>query len=235
MPLSSIFYGLGLALAIGFLIGVERGWKQRGEGEGERTAGLRTFALIGALGGLSGQIGLHLGAIAFAAIALAFGAAFTLFKYREHEAEEDFSVTGLVAGLVTFALGAYAQFEDKAAAAALAVAVTAILAFKQPLHAWLRALTWAEIRSALLILAMTLIVLPLAPDRAIDPFGAVHPRQLWLLTILVAGASFLGYVALRAFGERAGLYLGAAAGAMVSSTVLTLDLARRAKENSAPP
>ncbi len=233
MPLDipPLFQTLGLALAIGFLIGVERGWRQRGEGEGQRTAGLRTYSLIGLLGGIAGQAGLHFGVLAFAAIALVFGAAWILFKYREHEDEDDYSITGLVGGLIVFSLGAYAQVGDMAAAAAAGVVTAAILAFKQSLHAWLRGLTWPEVRSAILILAMSMIALPLLPDRALDPYGAFNPRSLWMLTILIAGASFAGYVALRAFGEKAGLFLGAGAGAMASSTVVTLDLARRVGAN----
>ena len=231
--LPPVFQTLGLALAIGFLVGVERGWKQRAEGEGQRAAGLRTYTLIGLLGGVAGQIALHYGALAFAAIALAFGAAFGAFKFLEHRAENDFSVTGLIAGLLVFALGGYVQAGDAQAGAAAGVIVAAILAFKAPLHDWLRAVTWPELRSALLILAMTLVVLPLLPDRPLDPYGAFKPRELWLLTIFVAAASFAGYAALRAFGETKGLYVGAAAGAMVSSTIVTLDLARRVRDGGA--
>ena len=42
---------LGIALAIGLLIGLERGWRGRDLGEGMRVAGLRTHGMIGLLGG----------------------------------------------------------------------------------------------------------------------------------------------------------------------------------------
>jgi uncharacterized membrane protein (DUF4010 family) len=120
-------------------------------------------------------------------------------------------------------------------AAAGGVAVASVLAFKEASHNWLKALTGPEIQSALLILAATLIALPLIPDRALDPYGAFNPRQLWLLTIIIAAAGFAGYLALRLLGERAGLFVGAAAGALVSSTVVTADLARRAKSEEVSP
>jgi uncharacterized membrane protein (DUF4010 family) len=233
--LFDLFQRLGLALAIGFLVGVERGWKQRKEAEGGRVAGLRTFTLVGLLGGVGGLSIEIAGPIPFAALLLAFGFAFAMFELREAEEEGDDSVTSTVAGLLVFGLGAYAAIGNMVVASAAGVAVAAILAFKQSLHAWLRALTWTEIRSALLILAATFIALPLLPDRTIDPWGAVNPRSLWLLTILVAAASFGGYIALRALGPKAGLIAGSLAGAIVSSTAVTLDLARRARADEVPP
>ena len=55
---SELFLRLGLALAIGFLIGLERGWRERDEEEGHRAAGFRTFSLIGLLGGIFGALSL---------------------------------------------------------------------------------------------------------------------------------------------------------------------------------
>jgi uncharacterized membrane protein (DUF4010 family) len=115
------------------------------------------------------------------------------------------------------------------------VALTLILAFKQSLHGWLESLSWPELRSALIILAATFIALPILPDRTIDPWGAINPRSLWLMTIILAAAMFGGYVALKVLGPKAGLFAGAVVGAIVSSTAMTLDLARRAKSGEAPP
>lgn len=224
-----------LALAIGILVGIERGWKQRELAEGERAAGLRTFALSGLLGGFAGIIGLQFGAIAFAALALAFVGVFTAFSLREQREEENFSATGVIAAILVFAIAAYAQFGYPTVAASAAVATAAILAFKGALHRWLKTLLWPELRSALLILVMTFIALPVLPNRAIDSYGALNPRELWMLTILIASISFIGYVTLRAFGERAGLLLGALVGALVSSTVVTLELAGRVRAGEAHP
>jgi uncharacterized membrane protein (DUF4010 family) len=102
--------------------------------------------------------------------------------------------------------------------------VVGLLAFKDALHNWLDKVTWKELRSALIILGATFIALPLLPDRTIDIWEAINPRELWLLTILVAGASFAGYVAVRVLGNDVGVLAGAAAGALVSSTVVTAEL-----------
>lgn len=226
---------LAAALAIGFLIGVERGWKQRKAGGSHRVAGLRTYTLIGLLGGVSGVLGETLGAVAFAALALAFALPWSGYKAVELVTDDDLSITGLVAGLAVFALGALAGLGAIQPAAAAAVALAVILAFKHEQHAWLRGLTSAELRSALWLLAATLIALPLLPDRTIDPFGAINPRVLWLLTVLLAGVSFAGYAALKALGPERGLLVGGLATALVSSTAMTLDLARRTRTGESAP
>lgn len=223
---------LTAALAIGALIGIERGWKQRSEEPGSRAAGLRTFTLAGLLGGISAVLGADMGASAFAAIAIAFSAVFGLFQWRDTSADEEFSVTSTVAGILTFALGALAGLGYLQEAAAAAVAVACILAFKDSLHAWLGTLTWPEIRSAFLILAMTFLALPLLPSSPVDPWGVIQLRELWFLTILIATISFAGYIAVRLLGHRAGLALGSAAGAVVSSTLTVAELAGRVRRET---
>lgn len=228
--LIDLFQRLAMALGVGFLVGVERGWKHRDAPEGARAAGLRTHAVIGLTGGVTGALLGFVGAIGFAAMTLALSAALIAFKLRESERDNDVSVTGTIAALLVYALGVYAMLGDLRVAAAVGVTLVGLLAFKDALHDWLDRLTWKEIRSALLILAATAIALPLLPDRPIDSWGAINPRELWLLTILVAGASFAGYVAVRVLGGGLGILAGAAAGALVSSTIVTAELGRRAKK-----
>ena len=223
---------LTAALAIGALIGIERGWKQRSQAPGSRAAGLRTFTLAGLLGGLAAILGSDLGGAAFAAIALAFSVLFGMFQWRDNSADQEFSATSTVAGLLTFALGGLAGLGHLQEAATAGVAAVCILAFKDSLHAWLRGLTWPEIRSALLILAMTFIALPLLPSAPVDPWGLIRLRELWFLTILIATISFAGYIAVRMLGHRAGLAVGAVAGSVVSSTLTVAELARRRRQGS---
>jgi uncharacterized membrane protein (DUF4010 family) len=231
MDQDELFRRLGIALAIGLLIGLERGWRSREEAEGERTAGLRTYALAGMLGGISGALTLASSPLVLVAAFLSFAGAFTLFSWQEATSDCDFSVTGVVAGMLTFALGAYAVLGNELVAVAAAVAMAILLALKAPLHAWLRRLTWLEIRAVLILLAMSFLLLPVLPKRAIDPWGALNPADIWLLAILIAGVSFAGYVAVRMLGEEAGLAVTAVAGGVTSSTATTLSFARLAPEN----
>lgn len=227
--LLDLFQRLGLALGIGFLVGVEREWKHRDIPEGHRAAGVRTHAIIGLTGGIAAAMLPTIGQLGFAALTLGVAGAMIAFKFRESQLDNDISVTGTIAALLVFALGAYAILGDVTVAAACGVALAGLLAFKEAIHGWVDKLTWKELRSALLILAATAIALPLLPDRTIDIWDAINPRELWLLTILVAGASFAGYVAVRLLGEDIGLFAGAAAGALVSSTVVTAELGRRVR------
>lgn len=228
--LLDMFQRLAMAMGLGFLVGIERGWKHRDAPEGTRAAGLRTHAVIGLMGGMTGALLPWVGHMGFAALTLAFAAAFVTFKVRESQHDQDLSVTGTIAGLLVFALGVYAMRGNLVVAAAVGVALVGILAFKEALHGWLDKVTWKELRSALIILAASAIALPLLPDRTIDPWDAFNPRELWLLTIFVAGASFAGYIAVRVLGSDVGVLAGAAAGALVSSTVVTAELGRRVRK-----
>lgn len=226
---------LGVALAIGLLVGLERGWRERDEPSGSRTAGLRTYGIFGLLGGVFAAVSLALGSsIVLGAAFLGFAALFGLFEYRESRHDENFSVTGLMAGLGVFGLGALAVVGDYRGAAAGGTALAGILASREMLHSALRRLSWVELRSALVLAAMTVIVLPLLPDRTIDPWGGFNPREVWFFTVLIATISYLGYIAVRMLGTTRGLIVSGLAGALVSSTAVTVALARMAKEAERP-
>jgi uncharacterized membrane protein (DUF4010 family) len=232
MTLSELAMRLGLALALGFVIGLERGWKERDEGEGKRAAGIRTFSLIGLLGGVFGILSPGGEHVLLAAGFITTGAIMALFIWRENAREGDYSATTLVASLLTFMLGALAVLGDMSIAAGAGVATVGLLAYKTQLHGFLSRLTWTELRSGLLLAAMTFIALPLLPNRPLDPWGALNPHELWLITILIAAVSFVGYVAVKLVGPSRGLVLAAAVGGLVSSTAVTLSLARLARSNA---
>src|SRR5262249_57479708 len=97
------------------------------------------------------------------------------------------------AGMLTFALGAYALIGDMRMAAGAAVAATALLAAREELHGWVEQITWPELRSAGGLLAMTLIGLPILPDTPLGPFCGVNLRGGWLIALVLATVSFLRY------------------------------------------
>jgi uncharacterized membrane protein (DUF4010 family) len=233
MDTAEQFQRLGLALAIGLLVGLERGWRERDARSGSRTAGIRTFTLVGLLGGLWGAMTPMLGPAPLAAAVLGFAIAFTLFQWRETSAKGEFSVTSTIVGFVVFGLGAYAVLGDQVVAGAAGVAVAAILAARTPMHEFVKQLTWPELRSAILLLGMTFVLLPVLPNRTLDPWDALNPYELWLITVLLAVISFAGYVAVRVLGERWGLLVASAAGSLVSSTTVTVTNARLAAQSQA--
>jgi uncharacterized membrane protein (DUF4010 family) len=235
MGAAEIIRRLAYALAIGLLIGLERGWGARAEQEGERTAGVRTHGLAALLGGVWGAIALQFsrdgGAMALGLSFVLFGAAMAVFRFRETEHDKTFGATSVVAMMLAYGLGAYAIVGDEAAAAAGAVAATTLLAAKGLLHEWVQKLTWEELRSGLVLLVMSFILLPVLPDRDIDRWGAVNPHELWLMTVLIAAVSFCGYVAVKVVGYRRGIAVAGLAGGLASSTATTAAMARLADEN----
>ncbi|MCZ8546247.1 MgtC/SapB family protein [Mesorhizobium qingshengii] len=226
---------LGLALAIGLLVGLERGWREREAPDRSRTAGIRTFGISGLLGGVLAALAEALDAVSVLVGGfIAFAVIFAWYKAREAAHDEDFSVTSVIAGLGVFALGALSVAGDYRAAAAGGTALAAILASREILHSLLRQLTWIELRSALILAVMTAIVLPLLPNRTLDPWGGFNPWEVWFLTVLMASISFAGYVAVRMLGTKRGLLVSSLAGALVSSTAVTVALARNAASASNP-
>lgn len=225
---------LSIALAIGLVIGLERGWTSRDEAEGERAAGLRTHGLAGLLGGVWGAIVLPFGAVGVVALAIAFAfvsALIGVYRYRENVHDQTFGATTVVAVSLAFSLGAFAVVGDIQAAAAAAVATTAILALKAFLHGLVERITWDELRSGLALLAMSFILLPVLPNRAVDPWDAVNPFELWLMTVLIGVISFAGYVAVRVIGYRRGVAVAGMAGGLASSTAATAAMSRLAREH----
>lgn len=240
MDIDQLLSRLAVALGIGLLVGLERGWKTRGVAPGHRAAGVRTFALCGLLGGLVAALAQASGTVVSAGLVLGFGFAvyagvIAVFERDADRAAGSFSATTVIAELLTFVLGAYAVIGDLRVAAAAAVAATGILAAREDIHTWVARITWPELRSALVLLAMTFIVLPVVPDMRIGPSGGFNPREVWLIAIVLAGVSFLGYGAVKRFGAERGILLAAFAGGLVSSTAVTLTSARRAAAGEGAP
>jgi len=235
METSSLLFRLGLALAVGLLVGTERHWRERTDTPGSRTAGIRTFGASGLLGGLTAALSQQLPAagagasLLIALVFLSYTAVFGFFQWREAEEHHEFSVTSVVVGQATFILGALAVFGDPAITAAAAIALTLLLASREPLHGFIEKLEWAELRSAILLLAMAFIVLPLLPNSAIGPFQAINPSEIWIFAIALAAVSYVGYVAVRIFGTTQGPLIAGIAGGLVSSTAVALTSARRSR------
>src|SRR6185312_14060266 len=146
---------------------------------------------------------------------------------------QNMSVTSVVAGMLTFLLGTMAVTGELLVAVACAVAITILLALRDQLHRWVATLTWPEIRAVLILLAMSFLLLPILPNRTIDPWNSINPYEIWLLAILIAAISFSGYVAVRVFGDQLGLVLTAIAGGLASSTATTLAFARLGRAHPA--
>lgn len=234
-PVAALLPGLALALAIGLLVGVERGWQLREEKDGDRVAGIRTFALLGLLGGLAGAQAR--GMTAPFPLILLGGAILTLVAgfWLEAQRTGNLSATGAVAGILTLGLGALASTGNMALASVGAGATVILLASRRPLHRAISATSSTDIKVLLRLVLVVFVILPLLPDQGMGPFDALNPRRLWLVVVVTSGIAFVGYAMARWLGERSGTLLTAAVGALVSSTAVTIDSGRRIRAGAAGP
>ena len=212
-----------VALANGLLIGLERE-RRKGEGTSRSPAGLRTFAIVGLLGGVSALIG----GPALVAIAGSFVALATLTAYSLGD-RRDPGLTGEVALFGTFVLGVLAQTKP-ALAFETAVIVTALLAFRVQLHTFVRRwISDQELLDALTFAIAAVVILPLLPNRPVDPLGLLNPFTLWRLAVVAMALSFLGHGIQRLLGARNGLLVAGLAAGLVSSTAAVAAMGARSK------
>jgi len=227
----SIAYHLGLALALGLIVGFERGWNVRESAEGSRSAGLRTFAVVGLFGGISALLGAELG-VAVLAVAFLSVAAMVVASYWLTAREtNDLGATTEFALLATFVLGALVMRGFETESLAGAVILAAILGFKQELHHSLERVSRSELRATLQLLLIAAVALPLLPDRDLGPWQALNPRTIGLLVLLIAGVSYVGWFSILWLGSRAGSLLTAALGGLTSSTAVAVAFGRMAKRS----
>jgi uncharacterized membrane protein (DUF4010 family) len=232
--LSDTIFGLALALALGLLIGVERGWQTRAAAEGSRVAGIRTFGLIGLLGGLWEILAGEALEIIFGFAFLAFVILMAVAYVTEARATQSYGVTTIVAALITFVLGALAVRGQHGIAATGAVVTTVLLSAKPILHKWVEQIEAAELTAALKLLLVSVVILPVLPDRGFGPWQALNPYQIWWLVVLMAGLSFAAYCAMKIAGAERGILLTGFLGGLVSSTAVSVQLARWARNAEWP-
>lgn len=217
---------LGLALAVGLLIGTERGWQARAAADGSRVAGIRTFGLIGLLGGLWALLAERVGVILLGFAFVAFAALIIISHIQDVRADKDVGITTVVAALVAFCLGAMVPLGFEAVASAAAVLTAILLSLKPVLHRWLCSLEALELNAALKLLLISVVLLPVLPDRGYGPWQALNPYEMWWMVVLIAGISFAGYFAIKVAGTGRGILLTSLLGGIVSSTATTLNFAR---------
>lgn len=223
------FKFLGICLAIGLLIGLERGWHARDKVEGMRIAGLRTYGLIALLGGLWGILAQQSSAVLIGFAFLSLTIVLLIAYSKTLSKIEDYSITSCIASLITFTLGVLTVYGYSSLASATAVVITLILGFKPLLHGWMNKLEQQELDATLKLLLISVVMLPILPDRSFDPWEIFNPYRIWWMVVLIAGISYLGYFAIRIVGNRLGPVVTGIFGGLVSSTAVTLNLSRFSK------
>lgn len=226
-----LFFHFAAALAIGLLIGIERGWRERDAGEGERIAGVRTYGLLGLLGGGAALLGQHFGALVPALAFLSVAAVLTAVYIANLKRRSDAGITSLVAGLLTFVFGMLAVSGQIAIAAAAAVVTALLLGYKASLHRWVGSLEAVELHAGIKLLLISVVLLPILPDKGYGPWQALNPYVIWWMVVLIAGISFTGYFMIKAGGARKGILFTGIFGGLASSTAVTLHFSRESRNH----
>lgn len=219
-PYLPILARLALALALGLFVGIER---ERARKE----AGLRTFAFASLLGAVGGLLGTP-----FALLALALlGVMVILLNVETIRTGEGAEITTSAAMLVTGFAGVLAGQGHTFTPTSIGIATAALLAWKEPLAGFSRALTENELRSAVMLAILAFIVYPVLPTVPVDPWGLIELRSVWVTVILIAALGFMNYILLKMYGTR-GIELTGFLGGLVNSTVTVTELAQRARESA---
>jgi len=220
-----------VALGVGLLIGMEREWRVHQDVDTpDEHAGLRTFGLIGLLGGVAGLLKENAAWLTAAAL-LAVAAVLIAQRRKGNRNLPLEDVTTLVAALVTTLLGALATSGMPQLAATSAVVIVVLLHLKPTLHRWVEALSQDELRAVLRLLVISIVILPVLPDKGYGPYAALNPRTIWLFVVLISTLSFVGYLAIRILGPKRGYLVTGFFGGVVSSTATTAALARLARQD----
>ena len=207
---------IAIAIGIGLLVGLERQWSQK-------DVGVRTFSITALLGCLSVFVSMQLAEICMAGVIVLVA----YMNGRSLLVDRSLEMTTSVALIVTFILGVLAGLGHLFTPIASAILMTMLLAWKTELQRFAGDLKLSEIRGAVLLGLIGFVIYPLLPNRFIDSWQLLNPRQSWLIVIIVAGLGFANYVLLRIFSDR-GLYYTAVLGGLVNSTATAAELTRTA-------
>ena len=216
-----------VAIGLGLLMGLER------ERNPAALAGLRTFALTALFGTLAAHLAALTGQPWLIAIGLLLTGGMMIAAYMRPVADRDDPGTTTVAALLLcYGLGVLVWFEQIQLAVMLAIATTTLLYFKPELRGISERLSRKDLLSILQFALLSLIILPLLPDKNYGPYGALNPYQIWWVVVLIVGVGLVGYAALRHAGKR-GMVVVGLLGGLASSTATTLAFSRHARSDEA--
>ena len=222
------FVTLAISLGLGLLIGLQR---ERSEA---RLGGIRTFPLISLFGTLCGLLAAQFAwPVLVAGFVVVFGvlALANVIKLRDPTLREAGQTTE-VAALLTFAIGVYLVEGDRSVAFVVAGVTVVLLHLKEPMHRFVERMGEHDMSAIIQFVVISLIILPLLPDRTFGPYNVLNPFDIWRMVVLIVGISLVGYIVYKIWGERVGTVSGGILGGLISSTATTVSYARRSREAS---
>jgi uncharacterized membrane protein (DUF4010 family) len=228
MEMGSVFQQLGIALGLGLLVGLQR------EHSAAKVAGVRTFPLITILGAVSALLAQQFGGWIIATGLLSLTAVIVIGNLAALKEEPtDPGVTTEVAMLLMFGVGAYLVVGRPEVAIATGAGVAVLLQFKGQLHGIANKLGDNDLTAIMQFALVSLVILPVLPNRTYGPYDVLNPYQVWLMVVLIVGISLGGYVVYKFFGQQSGMLLGGILGGVISSTATTVSYSRRTSKEQA--
>lgn len=221
---------LTIALTLGLIIGIERGWSSRESPEELGSDGLRNFGLVGLLGGITALLTEEWGWGVLGVIFLGFAIFVSTSYVLTAQKSQDYGTTTEFALLITFLLGALVVKDLSLESIAVAVIVSWLLKLKSEIKQMLIWLKQEELIATLKVLLLALVTLPLLPNQDLGPWNAINPRAIGLLVMLIVGISYVGYFIIRLWKGKSGVLLIGFLGGFASSTATTIALSRMAKQ-----
>ncbi|HEY7636295.1 MAG TPA: MgtC/SapB family protein [Gemmatimonadales bacterium] len=223
---------LAVAGLIGLAIGIEREWSGHASGPRARFAGVRTFFLLGLIGGMAGWLSVQdrpaLAVVLLGGSALLTAAAYVVASQQTGDRDG----TTEAAALLVLATGTLSSMGHASVAAGVAAVAVLALAEKSRIRGFVTKIGETELRAALHFAVLAVVVLPLLPVGPYGPYDAIRPRELWIVVLIFSGLNFLGYLARRAVGAEQGYGIAGVLGGLVSSTAVTLGFSRESRSSS---
>lgn len=219
-----------LSLVLGFLIGLQREMHTIYSHKTQDFGGARTFSMIALFGFLSSWLTNfypYFFLVASGVMGLLLIASYVINSIHVSEKGS----TTEFAALVTFIIGGMLTFTAPIFPVFIAIIVLSVLNLKDTIVEYEQTITKQDLGAAILFLVMTFVILPILPDKAIDPMGLINLHRIWVMVVLVAGISFFGYIAIRLLGSKHGIGVAGLFGGLVSSTAVAMSMARRVHEN----
>ncbi|MAP79943.1 MAG: hypothetical protein CL526_02525 [Aequorivita sp.] len=220
---------LAIAFGLGMLVGLQR---QKSDHE---MAGVRTFTLISVMGVLSAFLARDfdnpyiLPALGLCLTALLVTA--NIIKIKKTD-ETDIGQTTEVAALLMFAVGAYLVMGDRVIAVIVGGTMAVLLYLKERLHSFIEKLSEKDLAAIMTFAGISLIILPILPDKTYGPLDVLNPRNIWLMVTLIVGISVVGYFIYKFVGKKVGIISNGVLGGLISSTATTVSYARKTKDSS---
>jgi len=227
LSIHNFWYKILITFLIGLLIGVER---ERRKQEGETSfAGIRTYPMIALMGLTSALLTQLIGAVVFVVIMLSF-TGLILIEYYNASKKGSIGGTSEVSTILVFILGALVFFELYLISAAIGIVIAVLITYKAEFRAFANRIEKEDMFATIKFAIITLIILPLLPDKSYGPLEVLNPRTIWYMVVLIAGVSFIGYVLFKLIGTKKGVQLLSILGGIASSTAVTMSFTYRSKE-----